>query len=97
MDREKLESELTGLLCFLTVSARELMNEPKIYGPMRLMEASQRLAEVAETCEIDHELLTEVSQRIDGFPLDALPEAEEEFVRFMDDLIVLLATRVKES
>jgi hypothetical protein len=97
MNREKLELELTGLLCFMAVGARELMNEPKIYGPMRLMEAAQRLAELAEASEIDHELLAEVSQRIDAFPLDALPEGEEEFVRFMDDLILLLATRVKDS
>jgi hypothetical protein len=97
MNREKLESELTGLLCFLTVSARELMNEPKIYGPMRLVEAAQRLAELAEASGLDHGLLAEASQRIDAFPLDALPEGEEEFVRFLDDLILLLATRVKES
>ena len=97
MNREKLELELTGLLCFLTVGARELMNEPKIYGPMRLMEAAERLAPVAEACEIDHELLAEVSRRIGAFPLDALPEGEDEFVRFMDDLILLLATRVKDS
>jgi hypothetical protein len=97
MSREKLESELIGLLCFLTVSARELVNEPKIYGPMRLIEATQRLAELAEACGIDHELLAEVSQRIDAFPLDALPEGEEEFIEFMDDVILLLATWVKDS
>lgn len=97
MNREKLELELTGLLCFLAVGARELMNEPKIYGPMRLIEAAQRLAELAEASEVDHALLAEVSRQIDAFPLDALPEGEEEFVRFMDDLILLLATRVKDS
>jgi hypothetical protein len=96
MNEERLDLELTGLLCFLAVGARELMNEPKIYGPMRLIEAVQRLAELAEASEIDHELLSEVSQRIDAFPLDDLPAGEEEFVAFMDELILLLATRVKD-
>ena len=73
------------------------MNEPKIYGPMRLIEAAQRLAELAESSGIDHELLAEVSQRIHAFPLDALPEGEEEFLKFLDDLILLLAIRVRDS
>jgi hypothetical protein len=55
------------------------------------------LAVLAEASEIDHELLAEVSQRIDAFPLDDLPAGEEEFVGFMDDLILLLATRVKDA
>ena len=73
------------------------MDEPKIYGPMRLIEASQRLAELTKGSGIRHELLEEVSHRIEAFPLDALPEGEEEFIGFMDDLIVLLATWVKQS
>ena len=96
MSNEQKVSGLIDLLCFLVVGARELMNEPKIYGPMRLMEASQRLTGLAEDCGIRHELLAEVSQRIGAFPLDALPEGEEEFIRFMDDLIVLLASWVRD-
>lgn len=96
MDSEQVESGVMDLLCFMTVSASELMNEPKIYGPMRLMEASQRLTKLAEDCDIRHELLAEVSQRIEALPLDALPESEKEFVGGMDDLIVLLASWVRD-
>lgn len=97
MKSEQLESGVIRLLCFLAVSARELVDEPKIYGPMRLVEAAQRLVELAEDSGIRHDLLTEVAQRIEAFPLDALPEGEEEFVGFMDEIVVLLATWVGQS
>ncbi len=96
MNREQVESGMIDLLCFLAVSARELLNEPKIYGPMRLMEASQRLTELADASGIHHELLDEVSQRLETFPLDSLPEAEEEFIGCMDDLVLLLATWMRD-
>ena len=97
MNSDKLESGVIGLLCFFAASARELMNEPKIYGPMRLIEATQHLTELASDLGVQNELMVEVSQRIEAFPLEALPEGEEEFVGFMDELIMLLATWVKDS
>jgi hypothetical protein len=97
MNSDKLESEVIRLSCFLVVSARELMNDPKIYGPMRLIEATQHLTGLAADFGVHNELLSEVSQRIDAFSLEALPEGEEEFVEFMDELILLLATWVKDS
>jgi hypothetical protein len=96
MNSDKLESEAISLICFLAVSARELMDDPKIYGPMRLMEATQRLIEMVESAGVHSELFTEASQRIEKFPLEALPEGEDEFVSFMDDLTVLLASWVSE-
>lgn len=91
----RAEAAIVDLLCFLVTSARELLNEPKIYGPMRLIDATQKLKEVAEACAIRNELLAEVSERIEAFSLDALPEGQEAFADFMDDLIALLADWVK--
>ena len=94
MNSDELEAGVIGLICFLAVSARGLVDEPKIYGPLRLMEATQKLSDLAKKCGVRHALLTEVAKRIEGYPLDALPEGEEEFIRFMDDLVALLATWV---
>jgi hypothetical protein len=96
MNSDKLESEAISLVCFFAVSARELFNDPKFYGPMRLMEATQRLIEMVESSGVRHELLAEVSQKIDTFDLEALPEGEEEFVSSLDELIVLLASWVSQ-
>lgn len=97
MNSAKLESEVISIICFLAVSARELMNDPKIYGPMRLMETTQRLIEMAEKCGVRNELFTEVAKRIEEAPLNDLPNSEDEFSQFMNDLISLLVTWVKQS
>ena len=96
MNSDKLESEAISLVCFLAVSARELFNDPKFYGPMRLMEATQRLVEMVENSGVRNELLAEVSQRIEAFPLEAMERGEEEFISSLDDLILLLASWVSE-
>ena len=96
MNSDQMTSGVISLTCFLAVSARGLMDEPKIYGPMRLMEATHKLIDQAEDCGIHHELLAEVAKRIEEYPLDDLPKGEEEFIRFMDDLVALLATWVRQ-
>ena len=98
MNSAQLESGVISLICSLIVSARGLVDEPKIYGPLRLMEATQRVVNLAEDCGIRNELLTEVAKRIEEYNLDYfLAESEEGFIRFMDDLVVLLATWVGQS
>jgi len=97
MSSDQVESGVISLACFLAVGARGLVDEPKIYGPLRLIEATQRLIKLAKDCGVRNELLTKVAARIEEYPLDALPEGKEEFVRFMDDLVVLLATWVRQT
>jgi hypothetical protein len=98
VNNAQLESGVINLICSLIVSARGLVDEPKIYGPLRLMEATQRVVNLAEECSIRNELLTEVAKRIEEYNLDYfLAENEEGFIRFMDDLVVLLATWVGQS
>lgn len=94
MNSDQMESEVISLLCFLAVSARGLVAEPRMYGPMRLMQVAERLINLAEDCGIRHELLAEVAERIgeQGFE-----DLGEEFIRFMDDLIALFAAWVKQS
>jgi hypothetical protein len=97
MDNTRFESEVISLICFLAVSARELIDDPKIYGSMRLMEMIQRLVELAENCGVHNELFADVSNRIEEAPLDDLPNEEEEFIQFMDDLVAYLVEWVKKS
>jgi hypothetical protein len=93
---DALESEAIGLVCFFAVSARELIDDPKFYGPMRLMEATQHLIEMVERAGVRSELLSKVSDSIETIPLEAMEEGEEEFISFLDNLIVLLASWVSQ-
>ena len=94
MNSDQVELGVISLLCFLAVSARGLVDEPGMYGPMRLMQVAERLINLAEDCGIRHELLVEVAERIEE---QGFEDLGEEFIRFMDDLIALLATWVKQS
>lgn len=94
MNSDQMESGVISLLCFLAVSARGLVDEPRMYGPMRLMQVAERLINLAEDCGIRHELLAEVAGRIEE---QGIEDLREEFIGFMDDLIALLATWVGQS
>ena len=93
MNSDQMESGVISLLCFLAVSARGLVEEPAMYGPMRLMQVAERLINLAEDCGIRHELLAEVAERIEE---QGFEDLGEEFIEFMDDLVMLLATWVKQ-
>ena len=94
---ERLQSGLIEEICLIVSSARELPSEPKFYGPMRLIEGIQRLVRLMQKNGIDHEIFEEVASRIERFPLEALPEGEDEFILFMDELILFLSSYVAGS
>jgi hypothetical protein len=93
----KVESQIISLICYMITSARGLVDEPKIYGSSRLVEAARRLINLAGDCSVRHESLSEVARRIEEHRLEALLKGEEEFIRFTDDLVALLATWLRES
>ncbi len=94
MNSDQVESGLISLLCHMIVSARGLVDEPRMYGPMRLMQVAERFINLAEDCGIRHELLAEVAERIEE---QGFEDLGEEFIRFMDELVALLATWVGQS
>ena len=68
------------MLCFLIVSARTLVDEPKVYGSMRLVEAAERLLSLVDELGLHDEFLTEVRERLKLCPLENLPGEEGELV-----------------
>ena len=98
MNSAQVELGVIKLICSLITSARGLVDEPKSYGPLRLLEAVQGVISLAEECGVSHELLTEVAKRLEEYPVEyCLPESDEGFIGFIDDLVVLLATWVGQS
>jgi len=79
------------ILHFLIVSARGLVEEPKIYGSMRLVQAAQHFLSLVDELGVHDEFLTEVQERLKLCPLENLPGEEQEFVEFLDALISFMA------
>ncbi len=97
MNSARVESQVINLICYMITSARGLVDEPKIYGSSRLVEAARRLINLAGDCGIRHESLSEVARQIEGHRLETLLKDEEDFIGFVDNLVALLATWVEES
>lgn len=60
------KEEMFELLVYMITSASGLKGEPKIYGPLRLIEASQRLAELMLGADKDNADLKELIRIIEN-------------------------------
>lgn len=48
----QLKAQAIKLLCFMISSAHGLLDEPKLYGPRRLVDAAEKLLELLEGTDI---------------------------------------------
>ena len=84
------------LLAFLITSARGCIDEPKLYGPLRLLDAASRLIEIME----DEGKASEEVLRLRGLveeAIDVLMYDQKEFVRLTDELSRELARIIRDQ
>jgi len=82
---------------FLLTAARGLVEEPSLYGSVRLMDAVSRLTEIyskVDTIKPD-EFLLGIKKQIDIGKLQAMA-SEEEFVKHMDRILVEFTDELKK-
>ena len=80
----KCREELFELLVYMATSAAGLKGEPKIYGPQRLIEATQRLAKIMLQ-EEDSEGLQELIGIIEDGKRKSMTD-EESFYQMLNDV-----------
>jgi len=88
VEKPSLNNFVFGLTMSLLTSARGCMDEPKVYGPLRLIEALSRLATIPEhaPCIERDEFLAEAKKKIDENK-QVVMQSEEEFTKFLDSLV----------
>ena len=91
-----LERGIFELLCYMIVSARNLEQETKMYGPFRLVDAASRLIEILEESGIGDEFLSQVRSMIEANKHKVMTD-KEGFVAFLDDLALKMVGRLKEA
>lgn len=98
MTMEKiLEDEHFQLLAFLLTSARGCIDEPPIYGPLRLIDAADKLISILmEKYRGGLIELQEIREKIEK-ARDLVLANEEEFIKMLDDLVVSLSKIVKKA
>ncbi len=91
-----LERGIFELLCYMIVSAKNLDQETKMYGPFRLVDAASRLIEILEESGIGDEFLSQVRSMIEANKYKVMTD-KEGFVAFLDDLALKMVGRLKEA
>ena len=78
------------LLAFLITSARGCVDEPPLYGPLRLVDAAARLIDIMEKEGKATPEIVELQKLIEE-KKDLVMYDEEEFIKFLDELSKELA------
>lgn len=86
MTTEDLRDELLLLVGFMLTSARGLVEEPKSYGPSRLLDAAGRVLDTMDEQSMLDQSLQEIKAQIDDERFG--PMDDEGFVARLDDLAV---------
>ena len=90
-----MSSEPIFDLCmYIATSAEGLKDEPKDYGPLRLLEVLERLALLAAKDDQDS-FLTEIAERVRRMQDLVMTDAAA-FYRAIEDLVVRFALEAKE-
>ena len=84
------------LLSFLITSARGCLDEPEIYGPLRLLDGAYRLLEIIKEEGKMNEDLEELQKEIEEC-MDVLMYDEEEFIRRLDAISKKLGEIIKNK
>lgn len=91
-----MNKEFFDLLCYVLTSARGLIDEPKIYGPFRLIETASRLILILEKHDMADEFLKKERKKIDE-EKHSVMKSEEKFRGFLDKLILEFTEELKRD
>jgi len=93
---EGAEKHIFELALFLLTAARGCVDEPKMYGPLRLIDAISRLTDIySKTDKLEPDpFLLKAKEEIDANEFQVMA-SEEEFVAFIDRLILQFTGEMK--
>ncbi|MCK4393715.1 hypothetical protein KAX17_12490 [Candidatus Bipolaricaulota bacterium] len=87
------KDELFDLCAYIAVSAQGLKDEPKDYGPLRLLEVLRRLA-MLTAAEYRDAFLREIAEELNE-KQDLVMTDKEAFYRFLEQLIIKITKEAK--
>jgi len=91
-----IEDEHFKLLTFLIVSARGCVEEPPIYGPLRLIDAAEKLIALMDKMGKADESLREIMKTIHERKFSVMKD-ESEFIKLLDELVLKISRIIKEA
>ena len=96
MESTKGEEYLFELACFLATSARGCVDEPHLYGPLRLIDGLSRLVDLPKyaPCISSDPFLEEVKDQIEKNKALVMYD-QEKFINFLENLVIEFAKEIK--
>jgi hypothetical protein len=92
---DQLNRELMELIGYMVTSARGLVDEPKSYGPFRLIEGASRLCELLSKEDgTDGQFLDELKQTIDETKFVLMTDMDA-FVAMLDRATLVYTKKLK--
>ncbi|MEM0475089.1 MAG: DUF6092 family protein [Zestosphaera sp.] len=89
-----VKDEHFKLLAFLITSARGCVDEPRLYGPLRLIDAASKLINIMRLEGKTTKELDKIQEIIEE-KKDLVMHDEEAFIKFLDELVTELVKIVK--
>jgi hypothetical protein len=93
VDKTALEGQFFELVSYMTVSARNLIEEPARYGPFRLVDSVSRLVDILEAHGLSSERLYGLQAKIEGGKYSAMGP-EKEYEAFLEGLVSYLVGEI---
>ena len=96
LESDDLRRTLLELLTYLATSARGVVDEPRLYGPLRLMEAASRIIHLMDRLGLsDDDLNTLASQILAGAMI--LSTNDEWCKTFTDSASTTFASKLRDA
>lgn len=96
MKEKKLRYELFKLFCYIVTSARGCVDEPKLYGPFRLIDSVERIIVLLDNEGLADDFLKKERAKIEENKY-LLMQDEEGFIKFLDELVIDFTKKLKEG
>lgn len=93
VDKRSIEAQVFELISYITVSARNLIEEPARYGPFRLVDSASRLIDILKSQGLASERLDGLQAKIEGGKYSAMGP-EEEYKAFLEGLVSYLVEEI---
>jgi len=88
--------DIYDLIGYMVSSAKELVIDPKLYGPFRLVDAVSRLIGVLEKEGAADEFMLSLRDFIDEGKFSVMTD-EAQFYSFLDELVVKMASFIRDG
>ena len=94
-NKDELEQEFFELTCYMVTSARNLIQENKLYGPFRLVDAVSRLIDILQKHDLRSPRLEAIQKLINESKYTVM-ESDEKFTSFLETLVMSLVPLIKD-